>query len=168
MRHGGTLIALKGAAAYLVGKDSILTTVKLVRDIRPEMQAATGSDKEVPREYRPKTIPGAIFEVALDQHHYLSFGYDTDTYVLIWSDLIFLPSDDGFNVATFPKGGGKVSGFSWEGAEAQLSEKVYLVDEHLGEGHVILFADDPNFRGYMRGLNRLFMNAVMFSSSVRR
>ncbi|UCH09362.1 MAG: hypothetical protein JSU61_08970, partial [Fidelibacterota bacterium] len=168
IRHGGTLIALKGAAAYFAENDSILTTIRLVRDIRPEEQAASSNEQDVPREYRPKTIPGAIFRVTLNHHHYLSFGYDEDTYVLVWSDLIFLSSHDGYNVATFPKGGGKVSGFTWEGAESQLSEKVYLVDEHLGEGHIILFADDPNFRGYMRGLNRLFMNAVMFSSSVRR
>ena len=31
------------------------------------------------------------------------------------------------------------------------------------KGSVILFADDPNFRGYWYGTNRLFLNALFFS-----
>ena len=30
----------------------------------------------------------------------------------------------------------------------------------LGRGHVVAFAEDPNFRAYFDGLNGLFMNAV--------
>ncbi|GAH82835.1 unnamed protein product, partial [marine sediment metagenome] len=105
---------------------------------------------------------------SLNRYHYLSYGYDVDTYVHIQSSYIFLASKEGVNVAVFPKGGGKVSGFAWDGADSQLSEKVFLVDEHIGEGHVILFADDPNFRGYWRGMSKLFLNAVMLSPSLRR
>ena len=59
-------------------------------------------------------------------------------------------------------------GIAWEGGEKQLSGKAYLVDEPMGRGHVILFADDPNVRGYWRGLSKLFMNSVMLSPSLRR
>jgi len=174
VKEGGTVIGLKGGAAFLTDDDLGLTSVLLADDMRPEEQAREKikerreKEKPVPHDYRPKSIPGAIFEVCLNAHHYLTYGYDNNTYVHIQSNYIFLPSEDGINVARFPEGGGKVSGFAWDGADAQLSEKVYLVDEHIGKGHVILFADDPNFRGYWRGLSKLFMNAVMLSPSLSR
>ncbi len=174
VRSGGTVIGLLGGAAFLASADWDVTSVVLADDVRPEEQTREkikerkeNGDK-APREHRPKRIPGAIFRVELSAHHYLTYGYDEDTYVQINSSYLFLPSTEGYNVATFPEGGGLVSGFAWEGAEAQLSEKAYLVDEPLGRGHVILFADDPNTRGYWRGLSKLFMNAVLLSPSLRR
>ena len=174
VRSGGTVIGLQGGAAFLASNDWDVTSVVLADDVRPEEQTREkikerkeNGDK-VPREHRPQRIPGAIFRVDLSPHHYLTYGYDDDTYVQINSSYIFLPSEEGYNVATFPEGSGMVSGFAWEGAEAQLSEKAYLVDEPLGRGHVILFADDPNTRGYWRGLSKLFMNAVFLSPSLRR
>ncbi|MFB0517392.1 MAG: M14 metallopeptidase family protein [Candidatus Neomarinimicrobiota bacterium] len=174
LQAGGTVIGLKGGAAFLTGAELELTSVVLVDDVRPEEQTREKIKKrreekeQIAYEFRPKAIPGAIFEVHLNGYHYLTYGYDDNTYVHIQSSYIFLPSEDGINVAVFPEGGGMVSGFAWDGADAQLSDKVYLVDEHVGNGHVILFADDPNFRGYWRGLSKLFMNAVMLSLSLNR
>jgi hypothetical protein len=31
----------------------------------------------------------------------------------------------------------------------------------LGDGHVIAFAEDPNYRGYAESTELLFMNAVL-------
>ncbi len=31
----------------------------------------------------------------------------------------------------------------------------------LGRGHIIAFAEDPNFRAYFDGLNLLFLNGVL-------
>ena len=38
-----------------------------------------------------------------------------------------------------------------------------LIAERSGAGSVILFADNPNFRGYWYGTNKLFLNALFFS-----
>jgi hypothetical protein len=35
----------------------------------------------------------------------------------------------------------------------------------VGRGRVIAFAEDPNFRGYWRGVDRLFLNAVVVGGS---
>jgi hypothetical protein len=40
-----------------------------------------------------------------------------------------------------------------------------LIAERSGDGSVILFADNPNFRGYWYGTNKLFLNAVFFSKA---
>ena len=47
--------------------------------------------------------------------------------------------------------------------ENALPNQVYLIDEPTGQGHVILFADDPNFRAVWDGLTRLFLNSIFFA-----
>jgi hypothetical protein len=40
-----------------------------------------------------------------------------------------------------------------------------LVDR-LGRGTVVLLIDNTNFRGYWRGTNRLFLNALFFGDQI--
>ena len=35
------------------------------------------------------------------------------------------------------------------------------MDQPLGEGHVIAFAEDPNYRAFTEATSLLFMNAVL-------
>ena len=38
----------------------------------------------------------------------------------------------------------------------------YVIDEPAGRGHVVLFAEDPNFRAIWRSTTRLFFNSFLF------
>ncbi len=58
-----------------------------------------------------------------------------------------------------------VSGFTREDSRKQLAGKTYLMHRTMGRGNVIGFAEDPNFRAYLDGLNLLFMNGVLFGPS---
>jgi hypothetical protein len=60
-----------------------------------------------------------------------------------------------------------LSGFAWPEALQRLRGAAYVVDETLGRGHVILFADDPNYRNFWRGLEKLFTNALLLSPSLK-
>jgi hypothetical protein len=42
----------------------------------------------------------------------------------------------------------------------QLASKAFLMHQRIGRGRVVGFAEDPNFRAYMHGLDGLFLNAV--------
>jgi hypothetical protein len=48
-----------------------------------------------------------------------------------------------------------------------LEETPFIVHEQIGSGNVILFADDPNFRLFFDGLNRLFLNSVLLMPGIR-
>jgi hypothetical protein len=37
-----------------------------------------------------------------------------------------------------------------------------------GGGHTVAFAEDPNYRAFMDGLNLLFLNAVLFGPAHAR
>ena len=111
----------------------------------------------------PEGIPGAIMRATVDQTTYLTFGLNQDELpVLLSSGYFFRYSKDGTNALVFdtkPKTPLNISGFVWEGnTERLLKGTAYLIDEPTGSGHVILFADEPFFRGIFRSTTRPFFN----------
>lgn len=119
-----------------------------------------------PDREAPETIPGAILRVELDTEHWLAAGYtDGEAHVLTESNNIFQPLklDRGRNVAVYMSPEKVVaSGLVWEGARKQIGSKAYLMHQPMGQGHVIAFAEDPNYRAFMGGLNVMFLNGVFF------
>ena len=104
----------------------------------------------------------ALFNTA----HFRTLGYDADQVVMQNSDLIFTPSREGTHVVSYAKENLRVSGFMWPETEKRLAGSPYLIAEKLGRGHVLLFADDPNFRLLWPRLTRLFMNGVLLAPSI--
>ena len=50
-------------------------------------------------------------------------------------------------------------------AEA-LKAQAWLVEETRGRGRVVIFAEDPGFRGAWEGLHALLLNAVLIGPSL--
>jgi hypothetical protein len=40
-----------------------------------------------------------------------------------------------------------------------------LIEEPVGDGHVVVFANEPLFRGWWRALDRLVLNAIVLGPS---
>lgn len=173
IQSGGTLIGIKGGMDFLVKDEFKLTTSTRIKDLRKleqdEKQNEKDKDEPILHKHKPVRVPGAILKVKFDMNHFLSYGYNENTNVLINSNYVFMPSKGGRNIATFvDESELKTSGFVWEKMKKALSEKAYLIDEPTGRGHVILYADDPNFRACWDGLNRLFLNSIFFAPSLKR
>ena len=118
----------------------------------------------------PEGIPGAIFRATVDRTTYLTYGVETDEMpVLIASGYFFRFSKDGTNAILFepqPKKPLTLSGFVWEGnTEKLLQGTAYVIDEPTGAGHVIMFAEEPFFRGIFRSATRPFFNSILFNGT---
>lgn len=168
VEQGGTLIAIGGAAQALAKKGRDWTTCRIVKDLRqPDGADASAKPEEepvVPPEHKPVRIAGAALRVNLDRHHWATLGFGARSHVLCASDLLLTPSLEGRNVATYAPPESLVkAGLVWERMLPVLPGKVYLADETHGRGHVLLFAEDPNQRGYWDVTSRLFANAVLFA-----
>jgi hypothetical protein len=105
----------------------------------------------------------------LDRTTYLTYGYDAQHLpVLVNSGYFFRPSKEGTNAVVFsPDRNGRlhIAGFVWpDNTERLLRGTSYVMDEPVGGGHVILFAEEPNFRGIWRTTIKLFFNAILFPS----
>ena len=53
-------------------------------------------------------------------------------------------------------------GLVWPEVRKQLARKAFLMHQPIGQGHLIAFAEDPNFRGFTELTQMLLMNAVLF------
>lgn len=116
----------------------------------------------------PEALPGSIMRATVDRTTYLTYGVDRDEVpVLLASGYFFRYSKEGTNALVFdanPKRPLTISGFVWEGnTERLLKGTAYVIDESMGSGHVVLFAEDPFFRGMTRANTRPFFNAVLFN-----
>ena len=53
----------------------------------------------------------------------------------------------------------------WEASE-KIANSAYLTREQIGNGQLILFSGQPNFRGSTRGTSRLWLNAVVYGAGL--
>jgi len=116
----------------------------------------------------PEALPGSIMRARVDRTTPLTYGLSQDEVpVLLASGYFFRYSKEGSNALIFDAESRKpltISGFVWEGnTEKLLRGTAYILDESSGSGHVVLFAEEPFFRGIFRSTARPFFNAIAFN-----
>ncbi|MFL5618174.1 MAG: hypothetical protein ACJ79A_07255, partial [Gemmatimonadaceae bacterium] len=134
---------------------------RLAQELIPYQSTSASNDT-------PESVPGIHADVLLDRTHWLTAGYDVPRLtVLLTGDLFLHPSKDGENVAIFPTTGPLVrAGFTWPGnTERLLRGTALLIDEPMGAGHVVLFTNEPLFRGWWRALDKLVLNALVLGAA---
>ncbi|MCB1844580.1 MAG: hypothetical protein KDI09_16585, partial [Halioglobus sp.] len=111
-------------------------------------------------------IGGAIFSGDLDNTHPLGFGYPHRNIALHKNTTAVLsrPQNPYASVITYATPP-LLSGYTSEKNLQQLEGTAALIAERKGAGSVILFADDPVFRATWYGTEKLFMNALFFSTA---
>ena len=119
-----------------------------------------------PEREQPENLPGAMLRVNLYPYHWLTAGLDGDIQVIAEGTRVFAPLklDAGVNVGVYaPVDKLVASGHVWKEALPLLSQRAYLMHQPTGRGHVIGFAEDPNYRAYAEATQLLFINAVLLS-----
>lgn len=116
----------------------------------------------------PEALAGAMFRATVDRTTYINYGVNqSEIPVLLQTGYFFRYSKEGTNALVFDANPTKpltVSGFVWEGnTERLLKGTSYIMDEALGQGRVVLFAEDPFYRGMTRSTTRQFFNAILFN-----
>ena len=111
------------------------------------------------RRFRPR---GALLRVDFDAEHWLTAGLGERSPVFADADLALIARPPVEVAGRYARADSlHLSGLLWpEGAE-RLARTAFLTRERRGKGQVILFAGDPVFRRSMRGLERLFVNAIV-------
>jgi hypothetical protein len=123
----------------------------------------------------PGYVPGSIFRAQLDPRSFLSFGYEAKGEEPI---TFAVPVEGSTFYKTVKTGGGAVrlsddakvtkllTGWVWpEDTEKALTGTVWLHDQPVGRGHVIMFTQDPTERAMWPGLYKLLLNAMVLGPS---
>jgi hypothetical protein len=160
VQAGGTMICLGGAIEMVIDSGEDWTSVKRVEPVEDD-----GGGVEKTRWQ----VPGALLRTALDFDHFLSFGYTSDQ-LPFWvdTDVFFTASETGTNVLTFTEESLWLSGVVWpDNTERLIAGTAAVVDEPLGDGHVILFSDEPGYRSLWHGTTRMLLNAILYGPGLR-
>jgi len=166
---GNTLITIANASKWAIDK-------KLVKEKLTKKPKEKDSTKTVERlsyvdasqHIGRERLGGAIFEVDLDVTHPLGFGYRSNSLPVYKNNNVFLaPSKNKYStVAKYTKDP-HIDGFiSEDNYNIFLKPSASLIVSPLGRGRVVMFADNPNFRGAWYGTNRLFLNALFLGNHI--
>ena len=191
---GGTLITFQTATAWAVANDLVkerLAQTDVFRRPGELPAAASGSKTEetskdekankapsaaVARNERldyarqedvegSKRINGAIFQADLDITHPIAFGItDRKLFINKNGSTLLLPSSNKYGTVAQYTATPFINGYSSKANVAKVANSAAIIATASGNGEVVLFADDPTYRGYWLGTNRLFLNAIFFGN----
>ena len=132
---------------------------------KPESSKPYDFEKAIqPEREQPENLAGAMLRVTLYPYHWLTAGLDGDIQAVTEGSRVFAPLklDAGVNVGVYAPADRLVAGgLVWKEAQPLLAERAFLMHQPLGRGHVIAFAEDPNYRAYAEATGLLFINAVL-------
>ncbi|HUF49170.1 MAG TPA: M14 metallopeptidase family protein [Vicinamibacterales bacterium] len=179
--RGGTIVTLGEASRWATTERAgLLPTHLLQRDgsasgvpAEPKPPAKVDLEKfdyETairPESGSPDSTAGTILRVRLDGEHWMSAGLDAEIQVVMEGSRVFMPLtlDKGTNVGVY-EGSDRLiaAGLMWPETRNVVQQKAYLMHVRIGQGHLVAFAEDPNFRAYTEATMLLFMNAVLLGS----
>ncbi len=168
---GNTLVTIAGASKWVIDK-------KLVKEKFTKNPKEKDSTKAKKAERLPyvdasehlgrERLGGAIFKVNLDLTHPLAFGYRSPSLPVYKNNTVFLaPSKNAYStVAKYAKDPHIDGYISTDNLNIFLKPSASIIVSPLGSGRVVLFADNPNFRGSWYGTNRLFLNALFLGNKI--
>ena len=163
VRNGGTIVATKRAVTWLASNE--FTKVKT-------RSAASDSSKTLPySEVSPyfgaQVIGGAIFNTRLDPSHPICYGYKDSQLAVFRNSTLFLEPQDG--IAANPvlyTSNPLLAGYISDRNEKTLANSAAVTVSSFGRGRIISMSDNPNFRAYFLGTNKLFLNSIFFGRTI--
>lgn len=165
VREGGTVITLRSATSWAVS--SKFVNEKFAE--RPKRDVPERMDYVTSREFGgSNSIGGSMYMTDVDITHPLAFGYTQRDLPVYRNHSIFLaPSGSPFATVVKYKENPLLSGYINKTNLEKIGGTASLIVSGIGRGSVIMFADNPNFRGMWYGSNKLFLNALFIGNMAR-
>lgn len=166
--NGNTLITIAGGSKYAI--DQKWVSEKLVQSPKDSLSAATRLPYvDAPENIGKESVGGIILKANLDLTHPLAFGYHAPEIPVYKNNEVWLaPGKNSYSTVAQYTQSPLIDGFITPKNLNDFAKKsASLVVSKLGAGKVILFADNPNFRGSWYGTNRLFLNALFLGNHIQ-
>ncbi|MEA1887598.1 MAG: M14 family zinc carboxypeptidase [Bacteroidota bacterium] len=161
---GGNLIAVAYALRFLENSK--------IAEIKYKSQRADAPEKRMDYDkiraaYGKHSIGGIFCEADLDISHPLGFGYSKRKITVYRNHTLFVDKDEGptSNVMIYTEDP-LISGFCTDENIQKMKGSASLISLSKGRGNIIIFVNDPVFRGCWYGTNKLLMNAVFFGPEI--
>jgi hypothetical protein len=166
VRGGGTLLAAKGAAAF-VSEDSVLgADVSVAGWGLYTNGAALRTEWNMGFALQAQVVP---WQPGLDEIGFpmLAAGFEREEFAAPGAAPVLLAVREGGRAEVIAHYGSQpgrlvLDGFVTEEDKEKVAGNPFVVVQRVGRGKVIYFADSTTFRGNWYGLNLLFLNSLIF------
>jgi hypothetical protein len=165
VKKGNTLITIAQGSSWVIEKELVKETLletsnDSIFSRKNYVSAAENIGKE--------RIGGTILNVDLDLTHPLAFGYRDSSIPVYKNNNVFInkTKDHYSSVGIYSKDPHIDGYISEKNMKNNFKNTASLIVSRLGSGRVIIFADNPNFRGSWYGTNKLFLNAIFFGNNI--
>ncbi|MEL7119975.1 MAG: M14 metallopeptidase family protein [Bacteroidota bacterium] len=165
---GGTLILQRSAVSWAIRNKLIeekpVENPNIKKGKDKEETLKERYDFETNRERNgAKRVGGVVFAADLDITHPLGFGYrDRNIYVYRNHNIMLQPSKSPIRTVVQYKNESQLDGYVHPETLEMIKGSASTLVSPIGRGKAICYIDNPNFRGFWYGTNRLFMNGLFF------
>ena len=161
--EGGLIIATKSAGKWLsTNKISAVTYVDSKKD-STEQRPYNLMD----RYKGAQVIGGTIFNTKADLTHPLFYGYNTSEIPVFRNSVIMMKrSKNAYANPLMYETNSLLSGYISDKNLDKLENTAAVQVDKVGKGLIITFTDNPNFRAFWYGTNRMFLNAIFFGRCI--
>ncbi len=164
LENGGHIIAFKGGARWLSNQK--LAFIEFRQPINDSI--AQKKYEDLDKDRGAQAIGGSIFKARVDLTHPLCYGYPDEEVCIFKDDKYFFErSKNPYNNPVVYENDPLVSGYISSINYEKIRNASAVVISSVGRGKTICFSDDPNFRDFWFGTNRLFFNAVFFGDLIQ-
>jgi hypothetical protein len=161
VQNGNTLITIKSGAEWAIKNG--FTKFKLAVDssnTKGRLDYDRASDME-----GAKALGGSIFTIDLDTTHPIGYGFSKRKVSVYKNNSTFFQnSTSAYSTIAQYTNTPLVGGYLHPNSLKMIKNSPSILVGAEGSGRVILFADEPNFRGAWYGTNKLFLNALFLGS----
>ena len=165
VQSGNTLITIKSGTEWAI-KNGFTKEKLLSVDTAKGTPKRQDFDMSVHIE-GAKSMGGSIFRADLDTTHPLGFGFTNREISLYRNGLTFLqPSVNPYSTILQYTANPLIGGYVHESTLKKIKNSAAILVGGEGSGRVIMFSDNPNFRGTWYGTNKLFLNALFYGGNI--
>lgn len=163
VRQGGVIVGMKGASQWLSSQGLSKAAFKSLKHDLSGWRSYTDYEAD----QGAQVIGGAIFKAQVDPGHPIGYGYEgKDMYLFRNGRQIFETPDNGYKYPVKYTRDPLAAGYISEENLEALRDSPAVIVSSMGQGRVICFSDNPNFRAFWYGTNKLFINAVLFGHTI--
>lgn len=165
---GGVLVAIQDAASWA---ESLCFETDGCDETPDEEDAKDDESKamayaDFDEQKAQRTIGGAIVSVLVDPTHPIAFGYNKEMPLFRRGSVLLQASENLFTTPLRYTEKALISGYIGEQRLTEMSNQPAVIAERHDKGLIVRFANNPLFRGFWRGTERLWVNALYFGPLV--
>lgn len=167
VQEGGTLIAMQAAIRWAKDKGFANVELRTVKQDSTQMKKNRRPYEKQQDDAGAQVIGGAIFEATGDLTHPLLYGYHDEKFPVFRQGTLMLePAKNPYATPLIYSSQPLMSGYINKANLNALGQSAAAIVGAQGRGHVICLVDNPAFRAFWFGGNKILANSIFFGPTI--